>query len=253
MSDKPLDPADAFAELGRIRLGETNLDGVLDQVAKLAEQTIPGVDEVSVTLVRGADAHTAAFTGQLAMDLDEWQYEHGYGPCLEASRTAGVRSVPDMSVETRWPAWTARARTVGVSSSFSIGLPVEGTVVGALNVYSAKPNAFGQDAVALAQTFAGYAAVALANAHLYDSTLTLAQQMEAAMRSRAVIEQAKGIIMGERRCTADDAFAILMKVSQDSNRKLRDVATALVERAQSTPGRNRVPHHGRDRPSDAAG
>ena len=120
----------------------------------------------------------------------------------------------------------------GAGSSLSIGLPIEDQVIGALNVYAEKVYAFDDDAIVLAQTFAGYAAVALANAHLYDTTATLAQQMQAAMESRAVIEQAKGIIMGERRCTADEAFAILTKVSQDSNRKLRDVAAALVARAQ---------------------
>jgi AmiR/NasT family two-component response regulator len=73
--------------------------------------------------------------------------------------------------------------------------------------------------------------VALANAHLYDTTATLAQQLRAAMESRAIIEQAKGIIMGQRRCTAEEAFTLLRKVSQDSNRKLRDVATALVAEA----------------------
>ena len=106
---------------------------------------------------------------------------------------------------------------------------------GALNVYATKPDNFDQDAIILAQTFAGYAAVALANAHLYDVTATLAQHMQAAMANRAVIEQAKGIIMGDRRCTADEAFRILSKLSQDSNRKLRDVAAALVARAAQTP------------------
>jgi AmiR/NasT family two-component response regulator len=61
--------------------------------------------------------------------------------------------------------------------------------------------------------------------------------MQAAMESRAVIEQAKGIVMRERRCTADEAFANLVKISQDTNRKLRDVATALVNRTAQPPGR----------------
>jgi GAF domain-containing protein len=140
-------------------------------------------------------------------------------------------SVPEMAREDRWPQWAARARDLGVNSSLSIGLPVQDTVTGALNVYATTPEAFDDDAVVLGQTFAGYAAVALANAHLYDTTATLAQQMQAAMDSRAVIEQAKGIIMGERRCTAEEAFSILTKVSQDTNRKVRDVAAALVARA----------------------
>jgi AmiR/NasT family two-component response regulator len=123
-----------------------------------------------------------------------------------------------------------------VNSSLSIGLPVYEAVNGALNLYATKPENFDEDAIILAETFAGYAAVALANAHLYDVTASLAQHMQAAMRNRAVIEQAKGIIMGERRCTADEAFRILSKLSQDTNRKLRDVAAALVDNAQRRPG-----------------
>jgi GAF domain-containing protein len=234
--NQPLDPTDAFAELGRIKLSETDVDGVLHTIAELARRTIPGTDEVSVTLIRGKGATTAAFTGDLARDLDEVQYRKGNGPCLDAAASGASLSLPDMAAESRWPDWAARALRVGVNSSLSIGLPIHETVSGALNVYATKPDNFDQDAIILAQTFAGYAAVALANAHLYDVTATLAQHMQAAMEHRAVIEQAKGIIMGERRCTADQAFQILSKLSQDTNRKLREVAAALVARAQQTPG-----------------
>jgi AmiR/NasT family two-component response regulator len=110
-------------------------------------------------------------------------------------------------------------------------------VTGALNVYARTPGAFDDEAIVVGQTFAGYAAVALANADLYHTTQTLTQQLQAAMASRAVIEQAKGIIMGEQRCTPDAAFRILSKVSQDSNRKVRDVAAALVARATPAPKR----------------
>jgi GAF domain-containing protein len=232
---EPMDPTEAFAQLGRIKLSDTDLGGVLDTVAELAKRAIPGAEEVSVTLVRGKGAHTAAFTGDLALNLDESQYETGHGPCLAASATATTLSIPDMATESRWPDWAARSLEAGVNSSLSIGLPVQDTVAGALNIYATKPNTFDDDAIAVGQTFAGYAAVALANAHLHDTTATLAQQLQAAMDSRAVIEQAKGIIMGERRCTPDEAFRILAKVSQDSNRKLRDVAAALVARAAGTP------------------
>jgi AmiR/NasT family two-component response regulator len=75
----------------------------------------------------------------------------------------------------------------------------------------------------------------LANAHVYDTTATLAAHMQRAMENRAVIEQAKGIIMGDRRCGPEEAFQILSKVSQDANRKLRDVAFALVEQAREKP------------------
>jgi GAF domain-containing protein len=233
----PLDPTEAFAELSRIKLSDTDLNGVLNKIADLAKRTIAGADEVSVTLVQGKKAHTAVFTGEMSVRMDESQYATGHGPCLDASASGETFSVPEMAVEHRWPDWAEIAADAGVNSSLSIGLPVQETVTGALNIYSAEPKAFDDDAVILAQTFAGYAAVALANAHLYATTAALAQQMQAAMESRSVIEQAKGIIMGDRRCTPDEAFQILTKLSQDTNRKLRDVAAALVAQASQSVGR----------------
>jgi GAF domain-containing protein len=235
MLDHPLDPTEAFALLGRIKLSETDLPGVLNQIAELAQRTVPGAEEVSVTLVRTDAAYTAAYTGEIALILDEWQYDQGRGPCLDAAQAAAVVPVPDTAADQRWPDWAARARAAGVHSSLSIGLPIQDAVVGALNVYGTKPEAFDDDAITLAQTFAGYAAVAMANAHLYDTTATLAHHMQTAMESRAVIEQAKGIIMGDRRCTADEAFAILVKISQETNHKLRDVAVTLVDQAPRRP------------------
>jgi GAF domain-containing protein len=231
MQQPPLYATEAFSELGRIKLSDTDLNGVLTKIAELARRTIPGAEDVSVTLVRASGAHTAAFAGHLALTLDEWQYKQGRGPCLDAAEGGAVVSVADISIDERWPDWAAAARDQGIYSSLSIGLPIQESVVGALNIYGRKPQVFDEDATALARAFAGYAAVAMANAHLYDTTATLAHHMQAAMETRAVIEQAKGIIMGERRCTAEDAFAILVKVSQDSNRKLRDVATTLVNEA----------------------
>jgi GAF domain-containing protein len=229
-----MQPAEAFAQLGRIRFAETDLDGILAQVAGLAKRSIPGAEEVSVTLLRGRGAHTAAFTGQLAVALDEWQYAHRAGPCLAAAESTATLSVPDMSTEHRWLAFARRAREAGCRSSLSVGLPMQDPVAGALNIYAAEPGAFDDGAVTVAQTFSGYAAVALANAHLYDAEVTLAQHLQAAMASRAVIEQAKGVIMGRRRCTADEAFQILSQVSQDTQRKVRDIAAALVHRTAAT-------------------
>jgi hypothetical protein len=140
--DYPLEPAEAFAELGRIKLAETDLTGVLDKVSELAKRTIPEAAEVSVTLVRDRGAHTAAYTGELALDLDERQYERGRGPCLEASVSVDTLSLPDMSTESRWPDWAERSLSRGVHSSLSIGIPVHEAVSGALNIYAVKPSAF---------------------------------------------------------------------------------------------------------------
>jgi GAF domain-containing protein len=224
----PLDPLVAFAELGRMKLGEKDLQAVLGRVAELARQTLPGVVGASVTLVESDRAFTAAFAGQLALDLDETQYQDGFGPCLEVAQSAGTVTVPDMAAETRWPAFARQAVAAGVHSSLSVALPLQEAVLGALNIYATQPAIFDRDAIELARTFAGYAAVAIANAHLYQATATLAEDMRRAMETRAVIEQAKGILVAQQHCTPEQAFEMLTRLSQTTHRKLRDCAADLV-------------------------
>jgi GAF domain-containing protein len=130
----------------------------------------------------------------------------------------------------------------GIGSTLSVPLPVQRQVTGALNFYATETAAFSEESVELAQTFAAHAAVAAANAHLYASTAALAEQMKQAMATRAVIEQAKGIIMRDRNCTPDEAFDSLVRLSQETHLKLREVAQRLVEHvsgggsASSLPG-----------------
>ncbi|GID94279.1 transcriptional regulator [Amorphoplanes digitatis] len=226
-AQQPFDPMSAFAQLTLINLSDTDLDGVLHKVAELSKCAVAGADEASVSLIRGRNAHAAAFTGNLAPSLDERQYEGG-GPCLEAAATTATLSVPDLTLEERWPIYIRQALKAGIHSSLSIGLPVHDNVTGALNLYARKPDVFDCAAVVLATTFSGSVAVALANAHVYDTAATLARQLQDAMVHRAIIEQAKGIVMADRRCGPDEAFRILSRLSQDTNRKLRDVAAALV-------------------------
>jgi GAF domain-containing protein len=225
----------AFAELGRMKLGERDLRTVLGRVAELARQTLPGMAGASVTLVESDRAYTAAFTGQLALDLDETQYQDGFGPCLAAAQSAGTVTVPDMAAETRWPAFARQALAAGVHSSLSVALPLQEAVLGALNIYATQPCAFDQDAVELARTFAGYAAVAIANARLYQNTAALAEDMRRAMETRAVIEQAKGILVAQRHCTPEQAFELLTRLSQTTHRKLRDCAADLVTSTAEPP------------------
>jgi GAF domain-containing protein len=133
-----------------------------------------------------------------------------------------------MAAETRWPGFARHALDVGIRSSVSVALPLQQAVTGALNIYATQPAAFDPNAVELAQTFAGYAAVAIANAHLYQTTATLAEHMRRAMETRAVIERAKGIIIAQQHCTPEQAFELLTRLSQTTHRKLRDCAVGLV-------------------------
>jgi GAF domain-containing protein len=238
-TDNPAgDANDAFVELSKIVLGEEPLAEILERVVHVASRVLPTVSEASITLIAGDDPSTVAFTGQRAIALDERQYEMQRGPCLDAASSAQMIMIPDMSEETRWAMFADTAKKVGILSSLSVPLPVQRHVTGALNFYSSDLNGFDERSVELAQTFAGQAAVAVANAHLYETTAALAEQMKQAMVTRAIIEQAKGIVMREQGCTADDAFDTLVRLSQQSHMKLRDVAQRLVDqigKGGSTP------------------
>ena len=133
-----------------------------------------------------------------------------------------------MRTEQRWPDYAKHAATRGVRSSLSVPLPFQGATIGALNTYSGRPEAFGNDDVALALDIAGWVALAIGNAEASSRTSEDLAHMTAAMKSRAVIEQAKGILIERYKITEDQAFTLLTHASQHRNLKLRDVADELV-------------------------
>ena len=185
-----------------------------------------------MTLVSRGTPGTVAFTADRAVQLDETQYSAGYGPCLEAAALRTTLTIEDTSAEQRWPQFAEAAARAGVGSTMSVGLPVHKALTGALNLYSTKVSGFGQQDQGVAERFADYAAVAVGNAHGYASASALATQLGEAMSSRAVIEQAKGILIAQQGVAPDEAFTILARASQSANRKLRDIAQAIVDGAQ---------------------
>jgi len=233
------DFASLHAALTRVVVADRSLQEVLDDIVGIARQAMPGSEATSITLVRREHSFTAAFAGQLAKDADELQYECGYGPCMDAARAGQVFSIPDMRVEDRWPDYAQHAAARGVRSSLSVPLPFQDAVIGALNNYSTSTEAFGDDDLKLGQEVAGWVAVAVGNAHHAARTAEDLADMRAAMMTRAVIEQAKGILMERHRITEDDAFRLLSKASQDTNTKLRLIADELV-RTGALPGPNRI-------------
>jgi GAF domain-containing protein len=236
-ADRPLpDPRDGVAELARLPFDTMTLDAMLQRIAELAKELIPGAAEASVTLIANDKAHTAAYTGQLAVDLDESQYGRGYGPCLEAAVGEEIREITDAREETRWPDYARTAAERGSLSSLSVPLPVREGIHGGLNLYAVEADGFDDDARHVSRAFASYAAVAVHNMHLYESTRDQAEHLDTAMKTRAVIEQAKGILMSQRRCDAEEAFALLAAASQRSNRKLRDIAQAIVDGVTASAG-----------------
>jgi GAF domain-containing protein len=227
--DGPLRLDEALERLGQISLADHSMPSLLDLVVRLAQRSLPGRPEASVTLIKGKRPHTTAFSGALAKELDESQYAHGYGPCLEAATTGDVVEVLDTRTDTRWPGYIEAATRHGCRSSLALPLPLHEGVTGGLNFYAREPAAFDDDSRERAPRLASYAAVAAGNMLLYEDAISRAANLEVALRSRAVIDQAKGMLMERFRLTADQAFQALAQVSMESNRKVRDIAERFVE------------------------
>jgi len=229
-SAQTLDELTAYAALSRIGFADQPLTEALLRVAVLARQTLPGSPEVSVTLLERERARTAAFTGKLAVHLDERQYARGFGPCLDAAVTGQTIKLAMADPDGLYPDFRRIAQRQGITHTMSVGLPAASRTVGALNVYSFSDRTFSRQAEGTAAKFASYAGIVLANLGLYHDTAELAAQLEVAVRSRAVIEQAKGIIMAEHHCSGEVAFKLLVNLSQRENVKIRELAQRLVDR-----------------------
>jgi GAF domain-containing protein len=215
-------------------MGDANLHDTLQQVSQLACEAV-GADMVGITMLVEGKARTAVFTDETASEIDAAQYQTGIGPCLDAFRYQQVFRIDDMADDIQWPPFSQAAAAHGINSSMSLPLITRHEGVGALNVYSRSAAAFSDDDVSVGLLFATHAAIVLANTQAYWDARQLNEDLTEAMKSRATIEQAKGILMGSQRCGPDEAFNMLVRASQRENRKLRDMAADIVMRAAS-PG-----------------
>jgi GAF domain-containing protein len=232
-SDPVVGSASAFAELARMLHDDQPLNTTLQRVAELARDTVPELSDVSVTLMDDDQPRTVVFTGALAVDLDERQYAEGFGPCTDAAVSGNTILVDTARPGDSYPDFAGLAASRGVTHVLSVGLPIPQRTVGALNMYSDAGAPFADASIALAETFAGYAAVAITNAVAYRDAVDLTAHLRTAMQTRAVIEQAKGILVARNHCTTEEAFTALSRMSQRSHVKLRDVAARLVASAET--------------------
>jgi GAF domain-containing protein len=232
MPDYPDHLTEGIAELSRLLVNEEALDDTLHRVADLACRNIGGADLAGVTLLRDGKPTTAVFTDPASPEMDSAQYDTGVGPCLDAWRHQQVFRIDSTADDGQWPAFSQAAADHGIQSTISLPLAVRGNGIGALNLYSKQAAAFSDEDEQVGSLFADQASVALTNAQLYDSAYRLTQQLQEALTSRAVIDKAKGILMGQRGMGVDEAFAVLRTTSQRENRKLRDIAQELVDRAR---------------------
>jgi GAF domain-containing protein len=207
--------------------GARGVEELLTEVAEFAALAIPGVDGAGVTLIHPVGGilqiQAWAVTAGFLREIDILQYEVlGEGPCLTCMQTRRPVVSGSLGSDARWPRFGARVARLGVHSVVSMPLLIGDQVNGSINSYARERDAFGEHAVRLGTRFAGPAAVSLYNAQLLTATLTRerAEQLQRALGSRTVIDQAIGLIRGRTGGSAEEAFDELRRISQSENVKL---------------------------------
>jgi GAF domain-containing protein len=215
-----------LARIARELVSEPDMQHTLQGVVEAAAQNLDGEVWASVSLVKDRrEVQTPAASDDRADRADQLQYELEEGPCLDAIWEQETFQIDDMSADERYPRWTrAVAEQTGIRSSLSLQLftDAEQNSLGGLNLYSPQPSAFDAETRAEALAFAAQAAVALRSAQTEEN-------LRSGMATRNLIGMAQGILIERLRLTPDQAFAVLSRLSQESNVKLREVARRLVQ------------------------
>ncbi|SDO68166.1 GAF and ANTAR domain-containing protein [Lentzea jiangxiensis] len=231
-ADGGRDLATHLTEIALALQGQQGEQDTMDAIVHTAVGTIPGAAHAGImTVVGKKEIRTVATTGELPCAVDQAQFDTAQGPCLTALFDEKIVSVPDVVHDERWPAFGRKAAEFEVGSMLSFQLYVQGEDLGALNLYASEPNAFDDESRHVGSLFAGHAAIALASAQER-------RELSAAVETRDLIGQAKGILMERHKLSADQAFTVLVRASQHTNVKLRDIAEQLTTTGQ-LPGAER--------------
>jgi GAF domain-containing protein len=238
-AQREADEVDLYAGLRGVAAIVADARGVADllgEVAEFAARAIPGVDGAGVALIdqceRRPSVQTWAATAQFVHEIDVVQYDVlNEGPCITCMQSRRATVSGSLGGDGRWPHFGGRVARMGVHSALSLPLVVGQQLVGAINSYAYGRDAFGEHAVRLGSQFAGPAAVSIYNAQLLAGARERAEELQRALDSRAVIDQAIGIIRSRTGASAEVAFDRLVRMSQSENTKLRVVAERLVNEA----------------------
>jgi GAF domain-containing protein len=214
-----------IARLAGAMVGTAHIEEALAKAAGAALALIPGADCAKISIVENDQLQTITATSALTSSLDTAQQAAGHGPCLEAIRAKKAIRCDDLRTDTRWPRFALSATTAGVHSVLSAPIGIPGESGATLTLFGFRAEAFRPDSEAVAAMLANHAAIAL----LHDKR---ERQFEAALATRDVIGQAKGMVMERFRVDAPRAFAMLTAISQQTNTPLRDLAARLVDCAE---------------------
>jgi transcriptional regulator with GAF, ATPase, and Fis domain len=234
MSERQL--AEAFVALADTLVDDFDVVDFLHELTVRCAQVL-GVSAAGVLLAdqRGALQVMAASTEQTRL-LELLQLQTDQGPCPECFHTGRPVAVADLATATaasRWPRFVVAAREAGFASVHAVPMRLRTEVIGALNLFGTRPVALEEDTLRLGQALADVATIGLLQARAIRQRDTLAEQLQTALNSRVVIEQAKGVIAERRHLDMDRSFTLLRSTARTNNRRLSELARAVVDGSET--------------------
>jgi GAF domain-containing protein len=215
-----------------LHVKNAELEPTLEAIASTAVTMLSPARYAALTVLSRGELIPRASTGEPPLLLDRLQQKLGDGPCIHAAKHQSVFRIEDTGEDDRWPEFCAEAARLEVRSMLCVPLWIDERGLGALSLFADRAAAFSDLHERVAVLLAAFAALALAEAQR-------AGQMHDALGNRDIIGQAKGVLMGRHRITADAAFGALSRVSQAENRKLAEVARRFVETGELPDGLGR--------------
>lgn len=227
--DRTVERAHAITELHTLLLEAAGVEEFVEGVAQAAAAHIRPDAHVAIMLKRQGRPVGVAASDERAAQCDEVEFAADEGPCLTSAETGERIVIQELDGDERWPAWAAAARQAGFRSAAAIPRQVREGVHIAINLYSEQPGVWDDDALSTAEMYADEVARTLRLCLRSADQAEINEDLKTALASRAVIDQAMGVIMAENRCSSEEAFRILRSASQNRNLKLRDIAATLIE------------------------
>jgi GAF domain-containing protein len=216
-----MDEADFLSRIALELNAELTMSSTADLIAEYAQLTT-AADDTGILFVRSRkNIETVAATSPRVIELHRLQRDLDEGPCLDAIRHDAHYVGDDAATDARWPQWGPAVAQLGIHSVLSIRLESKTRIYGALNLYAEAVGAFGPQDVAIAQSFARHATIALSAAYTEEG-------LNLAIDARTFIGQAQGILMGRYGISAERAFEYLRRRSQQENIKLSDIAQDVI-------------------------
>lgn len=229
MQDLPPDTVEKLARVTRLLKTQRTLPAQLEAVVGIVKRAVPICDAAGIVLLVDGEPTTIAVSDRLTIEIDLVQYQTGEGPCLSALHDGDIVRIDILEKDSRFTRFAPGALDRGLQSVLSTPLTANGRSVGALNMYSRKANAFDTQTAEAVRPMAEYAGHAIACSPLYAYSLDMVDGLVENLESRAIIEQATGVLMGSQEQGSGEALAQLRDLAIRSGESMRTVAEWVID------------------------